>query len=173
MTGIRLTLLGLVLILAAANETAAKNNDAPPNPYLHKGTCPFECCTYRDWKTLKKVTLLDKPKGAHKVVDVGKGKIVRGVTGVVFSTPVRLVAAHAYDDSPIRKGAVFYALHSVGEGFWAVWYRGKVYSVDFSPESETIFDAAGPKWWVKIRTRNGKSGWVLNADQFGNQDACG
>ena len=173
MTFIRQTLLGLVIFLAAPSGAMAKNGDSPPNPFVHKGTCPFECCTYRDWKTLKKVTLLDKPKGTRKIVDIGKGKIVRGVTGVVYSRPIRLVATHAYEDSPIKKGELFYALHGVGEGFWAVWYRGKVYSVDFSSESETILDAADPKWWVKIRARNGKSGWVLNRDQFGNQDACG
>src|SRR5882724_5618085 len=96
-------------VLAIAPSTAMPA--APPNPFIDNGACPFECCTYRDWKTVKPITLLDKPKGAASVGYVAAGSTVHAITGEVISKPMRVVAEHAYADSPIKKGDVFYELH--------------------------------------------------------------
>ena len=169
----RQAILGLTLlcVMAAASPPAlAAAGAAPPNPFVDKGACPFECCTFRDWRTNRAVTLLDKPNGTRKITIVAAGTVVRGVTGQVFSAPILLTAAHDYPESPIKTGDVFYALHNAGEGYWAVWFRGKVYSVEFGPK-ETTNDTS--KWWVNIRTRHGKTGWVLDREQFDLQDSCG
>ena len=176
----RASILGLVffcvLTLPSATAHAARAGAAPPNPYIDKGACPFECCTYRDWKTAKPITLLDKPGGSKRIIDVKAGVVVRGVTGEVISKPQRIVATKAYSDTPIRKGDVFYFVHYSGEGFSRVWFKGKTYDAELDNSGATAEgppSSGGPAWWVNIRTRNGKSGWVLNADQFENQDACG
>lgn len=164
----------LAFSLASAAAPAATPMSTPPNPFIDKGACPFECCTYRDWTTKKPVTLLDKPDGKTAVAAVPAKTVVRGVTGQVWSMPVSITATHAFADSPIRKGDTFYAMHSAGEGFWVVWFKGKTYSVDMTqPSDGAVLEKASSKWWVQIKTKDGKVGWVLNANQFDNQDSCG
>jgi hypothetical protein len=157
------------LLLAAPPAMAA--GDAPPNPFIHRNVCPFECCTYRNWITNKATTLVDKPNGTTRVATVPVKTVVAAVTGDVYSMPTRRIAAHAYQYSPIKKGDEYYALHSAGEGFWSVWYRGKVYNVELLDEMGEGADHSS--WWVKIRTKDGKTGWALNTGQFDNADACG
>src|SRR5450755_2963719 len=113
------------LVFASSATFGASGGAAPPNPYIDKGACPFECCTYHDWKTAKPVTLLDKPSGSKRIVDVKAGVVVRGVTGQVISKPQRIVATKAFSDTPIKKGDVFYFIHYAGEGISRVWFKGK------------------------------------------------
>lgn len=173
-------LVAVLLALASMPTTAAPI--APPNPHVDNGACPFECCTYRDWKTTKPVTLLDKPHGQKIVTSVPAGQVVHGVTGNVYSVPVRTVAAksfkvssNTFQNASIRKGEVFYVLHYLGEGATLIWFKGKTYDAELEPVSATAEGppSDGPQWWVKVRTLSGKSGWVLDKDQFDEQDACG
>lgn len=166
----------LVSALLTTAAGAATPMSTPPNPFIDKGACPFECCTYRDWTTLKPVALLDKPAGKATGVSVPAKTVVRGVTGQVWSMPLSMTATHAFDESPIKKGDTFYALHGAGEGFWAVWFKGKTYAVDMSDPGDNAYlekASKGMKWWVQIRTKSGKTGWVLDDSQFDNQDSCG
>jgi len=172
----RVLLVAATLGLVASTAPAATPMSTPPDRFIDKGACPFECCTYRNWTTTKPVKLLDKPDGKATGVSVPAKTVVRGVTGQVWSMPIAVPATHKFDDSPIMKGDTFYALHSAGEGFWVVWFKGKTYTVDMTePADNAYLEKArdNSKWWVQIRTKDGKTGWVLNNDQFENQDACG
>lgn len=165
-------LVGVLLALPVTSTNAAMTQ--PPNPYVDKGACPFECCTYRDWKTTKPITLVNRPNGHRSVARVAAGNTVHAITGEVISTPLRVVAPTSYADSPIKKGDAFYVLHYAGEGFSHVWFEGKSYDVELDQSGATVEGPRqdGAAWWAQIRTRNGKSGWVLVKDQFENQDAC-
>jgi hypothetical protein len=165
------TLLSAALcaVLSAAPTLAAPQLRLP-NPYIHKGACPFECCTYRDWTTIRPVTLLDRPGGKVTIAHIGIHQHVLGLTGEVHVKPVRLVAARDY--GPVHKGAIFYALHPLGEGYWVAWYQGKLVEVEFD-NNEVPYEHQHWLWWVKIRTRGGQVGWVLDNLRFDNQDACG
>lgn len=170
------------LAFASSATFGASGGVAPPNPYIDKGACPFECCTYRDWKTTKPVALIDKPYGTKTIATVTAGQVVHGITGVVYSAPVRAVASKSFfawsNDfrrASIKKGDVFYILHYVGEGGTLIWFKGQTYSGEIEPVGATAEGppSNGPQWWVNVRTLTGRSGWVLETDQFENQDACG
>lgn len=156
---------------------------APPNPYVDKGACPFECCTYRDWKITQPIILLDKPYGTRTIASVSAGQVVHAVTGDVYSVPVRTIAhkdyqvtSYGYRPALIKKGDVFYMLHYVGEGVSLIWFKGTTYEFDPEPVGVTMEGPPGDDnvaWWAKIQTPDGKTGWVRVKDQFENQDACG
>lgn len=174
MTSKALILVVALLAPAATHTTAGRT--APPNPYVDKGACPFECCTYRDWKTNGPITLLDKPGGRQVVATFAAGSTVHATTGEVISKPEPIVAKQDYADSPIRTGDMFYFLHYAGEGFSHVWFKGRVYDVELDRSGDTVEDppsGSNVAWWARIRIPGGKSGWVLVKDQFENQDACG
>ena len=114
---------------------------------------------------------MDRPRGTTVVVKIPAGQTVTGVTGWVISKPRRHVATHDFEDSEIRKGDIYYVLHPIGEGFWAVWFKGKVVQVELEDQDGAQQDDS--VWWAQIRTRDGKTGWTIVTDNFDDQDACG
>src|SRR4030095_1286133 len=64
-------LLGFLLCCIASSLLVfgqAKTATKPPVVYVDKGACPFECCTYRRWKTEKTTTAYAQPDRKAKVV---------------------------------------------------------------------------------------------------------
>src|SRR3954466_4676007 len=59
----------------------------PPAVYVDKGACPFECCTYRRWKTDKTTVAYATPDKKAKAV----GKFVAGTNVVAITGEVRTV----------------------------------------------------------------------------------
>ena len=121
------------VLLASLTVPAAS---APPNPYIDKGACPFEGCTYREWVAKHEITLFDRPNGTRQVGRLRVGERVTGLTGEVISVPM-LVHAKANVQNPdkpeetiIPQGEAFYLLHHVGEGTFLSWYRGKLVPVE-------------------------------------------
>ena len=70
-----------------------------PATYLDKGACPFECCTYRRWNTLKDTVAYTLPdKRSKRIGTFKKGTWVRGLTGEVRTlTPGKFVVSKAHD----------------------------------------------------------------------------
>jgi hypothetical protein len=160
--------LGVLLAPVVAAQTTGEQK--PPNVYIDKGACPFECCTYREWVAHTDVTLLDSPNGKKVVGRIKKGEKVLALTGEVHSAPLRVIAQHDYPDAGVKTGDAIYILHYEGEGYCKVWHDGNVVDVE-------NFDEAGKQkitWWVKLKTRSGAIGWTVEHGlSFGNKDACG
>lgn len=161
-----------------------KASDKPPETYISKGTCPFECCTYRDWTTLKTVRLVDRPRGIREVATAESGDIVRGLTGRIYVRPLPgLVIA---DSGPFKKDEIIFWLDYIGEDLFHVWRAGTVIEADgpsetcLKPNASCWAETNQPgrlhdqsDWWVEVRLKNGKVGWTNKTDSFGNMDACG
>lgn len=131
------------LLLLSGTLHAAKSNTSPKRPphvFVDAGACPFECCTYRQWTVEERTALLDRPHGKRVVNTLSKGEVVSGLTGEVISIPIT-PKADDIPDTPIKTGDTFYVLHYDGEGYWKVWFRGKITYVRKSvvavPQPET------------------------------------
>jgi hypothetical protein len=161
-------LLGLVAASVIAAQTTGEQK--PPNIYIDKGACPFECCTYREWVARTDVTLLDSPNGKRVVGQVKKGQKVLALTGETHSVPLRFIARYDYPDAGVKAGDAVYLLHYLGEGHWKAWRDGKLFEMAASPDKDSR-----PKttWWVKLKTSSGAIGWTIEHHNFDNQDACG
>jgi hypothetical protein len=147
----------------------------PPKIYIDKGACPFECCTYRAWKVTKDTDLFDKVDGTKIVGRAKAGQTVQGVTGEVHTKPMKVkVKTHPGAEplpKEIKNGDDVYVLTSQGEGFWKVWKNGRV----ISDVSECWDEANIPEstWWVKIKLKDGTTGWTKSSENFSGIDACG
>jgi hypothetical protein len=140
----------------------------PPSPYIDVGACPFECCTYRDWRAERPVVLFDRPDG-RRIAELGKEEWIRALTGETHSIPLRVVASREVPEAGIHPGDVFYVLHYEGEFYWLIWYEGKTFNAEAG-------DSRVPKtkWWAKVRRKDGSLGWVkAGGGAFSNQDQCG
>lgn len=191
-----LTTLACLCVLSALNVRSISAQRLPPRNYEDQGACPFECCTYREWSVEADTTLYrTRSTKSRAAFRVKKGERVTGLTGVVITLePGRAVATgdvtiRGVDgrEVKVRKGDVLYLLHSIGEGFFKTWFRGRLYEVQ--PESAAEH-AARPRdmarlpylrlqssprtvWWMKVRNSRGRVGWTEQNDHFGDVDACG
>jgi len=165
---------------------AALTAEAPKLPYVDKGACPFECCTYRDWKAEKPITLHAEPSLRSPIVaKIAAGITVAAETGAVITSsagtvqvlkPMKAAAISTGkpSDVSLKRGDVIYTLHGVGEGYVTSWYRGKVFEADLTDDtSSKTLTLPDYVWWAKIKTRDGKIGWTDQTRDFSNTDACG
>src|SRR5207253_7980679 len=96
----------------------------PPAFYVDKGACPFECCVYRKWKTLKTTSAFALPNARSK--SVGKfaaGSNVVAVTGEVHSVPGRFVVRKRHGKyNPVD---ILWTYTYLGEGIVKIWFNGR------------------------------------------------
>lgn len=157
----------------------------PPENYVARGACPFECCRYGNWSILEDTDLVATP-GSKRIVGKGKkgGRAV-GLTGEVHVRPEPVVVLM---DGDLPKDSIAFVLDYQGEGYGHVYTRGKVvtaftvgyadycFRLSASCWGETLVPSnehKAPVWWVKVRLANGLIGWTDKADSFGDKDACG
>lgn len=169
------------LFIVAVVTVAGAIQPAPPRvPHEEWKACPFELCTYGQWRATARVPVLrDRRVNAPVAFTVKSGELVDAVTGVVVTT--RFGTARAIADTtifpsqvPVRKGATVLVLHYVGEGAWKIWANGTIDSweideptgVPFSGSPLHMVRPPATTWWVQIRNSKGQVGWTTRADDF-------
>lgn len=165
-----------LVTLPSQSVTESAKIDKPPMPYRDYGACPFECCTYRDWIAKEDIAILqDMREDSPVAFQVQKDEKVTAETGVVVTTKLgsaKIKKSVEDGNIHIAEGTIVYLLSYSGEGFWKVWYRDKIVSLQEGTDFEMI-NKPETIWWVKIRNNAGQSGWSNQPDNFGNKDACG
>ncbi len=168
----------------------------PPERYVARGACPFECCVYRTWSVHGPVTVYERPRADTVVGRVDDGDTVLGLTGSVYLKPravgmrvgMRLDRGRSGSRAVrAEPGEILFLLDYVGEGYSHVWYRGDTHlvrsytfrahcpRVNEGCRGEYLVDggeAYHRDWWVKVRLPDGTVGWTNEVDPFGNLDAC-
>jgi hypothetical protein len=156
----------------------------PPENYVAKGACPFECCRFGDWTVLEGTDLVAAPGSTRVVGAAPKGSRVIALTGEVHLKPEPIAVLMKGD---LPKDTIAFVLDYEGEGYAHVYTQGRIVSVPLAyadycfkiSEScwgETLLpskERTEPVWWVKIKLADGTVGWTNRADHFGNKDACG
>jgi hypothetical protein len=158
-------------------------SEKPPQNYVAKDVCPFECCRYGDWTVLDDTRLVNRPGSAIAVGTVRKGGRVLALSGEVHLTPEPVIVLSG-DNLP--KNTIAFVLDAEGEGYGHVYTRGKVVSTFlgyseycFRPSEycwgEDLFPSAKERqqvWWVKVRIAGGIEGWTDKTENFGKKDSC-
>ncbi len=179
----------MATLLVLAPGGSFSSDTAAPEVLSDKGACPFECCAYRKWKTERNTTAYTSPDRNSAIIGTFiAGTAVEGLTGEVHVQRSRFVVNKPY--SEYRPGDVLWVYTYLGEGFFKVWYQGKMFveELGFSPyggspgkrceqqpdfcwgelEKELSF-----VWWVKVKSSDGWEGWSDQPDNFSNKDECG
>ncbi|WP_421213237.1 hypothetical protein [Aeromonas sp. 600479] len=174
----------VLLALLSFFAVAVSADEKPQVPYYDWGRCPFEGCTYQQWTTKQEVVARAEPSLAANILfKVPRGQHVEGLTGVVIVEQPGIVkvlkpVTLGYNDKSegpllkLKAGEQLYTLASLGEGAMQFWYKGKTYTLDYDYERNQIKYVATPKsqWWVKIRGKQGREGWVAEAKNFAHMD---
>jgi len=147
----------------------------PPTTFVDRGACPFECCTYREWKTEK--TTIAYARADRRSKRIGKftaGSKVIALTGIVYSMPRRFLAIKPY--GKYKPGDIILGYTSYGEGSYKVWFRGRMYTEGLEedgPWGKWLDKEHRSTWWIKIKSEDGWVGWTNQGENFSGSDACG
>jgi hypothetical protein len=158
-------------------------NQIPPENYIARNACPFECCQYGIWSVLTDTDLVASPGSRQIIGKAAKGRRVTALTGEVHLKPEPVVVLAGSD---LPKDTIAFILDDVGEGYGHVLSRGKVVVTSlgfaefcFRPSAEcwgeTLLppsEKKKPVWWIKIKLANGVTGWTDKADHFSGTDSC-
>src|SRR5437870_5625081 len=127
-----LTAFAFCILAIIARDAVAQRE--PRMPYVDRGACPFECCTYRQWTvdkpTVVRSAMSDSSSVAFRLV---KGEKVRGVTGTVITTRSGIAEAlTSVDEGEVKlaRGDRIHLLTHVGEGFMVAWFKGRIFQAE-------------------------------------------
>jgi hypothetical protein len=174
----------------ARDTRGPRNPTSPAEPYIVRGSCPFECCRYGEWQARETTPVYaTEGKVGRPVFTLRPGDSVRAVTGNVHVTKlgrIKIVGKvrpgwAEFDNHKLPVPAIgdtVYLLSYVGEGYWDYWYRGLLGTgEELSQQSDGTVPAqllAKPEteWWVQVIDRRGRTGWVTEGG-FAGADGCG
>ena len=167
----------------------AAEGDLHPSQFVDDGACPFECCTYREWRVERETVLHAAPQVDSRFVGRLKPEeTVDALTGQVVTTPARFIVKRDHDR--FRRDDSFWVYTYLGEGYFKIWRDGSMQEeqLDFSPYGGTGGDRCQEServcwgqldrplkmtWWIKLRDRRGIEGWSSEQENFSGADACG
>jgi len=182
-------LLALLTVAPLAQTGASANPDLtaePDLPVIDYNACPFEGCTFGKWKVTKNSRVYSSwRKDRVEIARIKPGEKVTGMTGVhITRKPDRILVSQDMPDLGLKRGDLILRYMYLGEGFANIWFNGawhKGEDCTFITEKrgqgclrdcQAIVTEEGRKdWWVKIKTSDGKTGWVLVEQNFEGMDA--
>jgi hypothetical protein len=179
-------ILALILIFAVVAPALFSQNSeqtagpqpmpTPPVPYYDWKACPFEGCAYRQWTALSSVIVHDTwMPTRHSVAKLVKGDKVLATSGVVITFRPGLIRVEQdLPDQQLQQGDTVLTYAYRGEGFSAVWYKGKYdpsFDISFAkwPDGTgcagdhcagTYVDLGEKEWWAEVKLASGLQGWV-------------
>ena len=176
----------LVLIALGVLPAGTLAQAHAPEVLVDEGACPFECCQYGAWTTLRNVPAFHAPDAKSPADTLPAGTPVTAQTGYVRTVGTPFVVTRAHP--PYRPGDTLMVYTYYGEGMFSVWHHGKRFTEDlgFSPYGGTggqrctdrkqcwgvLKNALRSEWWAQLRLNDGRTVWVRGDDGFDGQDAC-
>lgn len=173
--------------LPITKPSANSSSAAEPNlPVIDYEACPFEGCTFGKWKVVKESTVYSSWESARsEVTRLKPGDEVMGLTGVhITRRPDRILVKQAIPSLGLKPGDIVLRYMYLGEGFANTWFGGawhKDQDTTFITEKDgggclrdcaaIVTDGGAKEWWAKIKTSDGKIGWVLVKDNFDGIDS--
>ncbi len=144
-------------------------------PYYDWGACPFEGCTYREWRVNKPVSVYDTWKNSrHPIAHLAVGDKAQGVTGVVITVrPGVIKMDRDLPEQQLKRGETILTYAYRGGGASAAWVHGRYeseFNIGFAGPPHggcqgnscvaTYIDPGVKHWWAQVKLKNGTRGWV-------------
>ena len=167
---------GILCAAFCQDAVDPKAMDAPALPFYDWGACPYEGCTYTQWTAHRSVTVYDSWKpGRRPISQLAEGDRATGITGAVVTLqPGQIRMDRDLPEQDLHRGDTILTYAFRGEGFSAVWYKGKYYpqfDISFTkwPDgtgcggahcAATYVDLGKKSWWAEVKLTSGLAGWV-------------
>src|SRR5438105_4994279 len=157
----------------------------PALPKVEFNACPGEGCQFGKWTARQAVTVYSTWTAKRKpLAHLKPGEKVTAITGV----DIVLSASHGVFDRDVpefgaKKGDDLYSFAYCGEGAEDIWTHGrfiKCTDPNFSWKpgegcqencNGRYLELGKSEWWVRIRLKDGRTGWVHVTGNFDGTDA--
>ncbi len=149
---------------------------APTLPFYDWGACPYEGCGYGPWTAKRPVTVYVTWKtGRRTISQLAVGDRATGVTGAVVTVEPGVIRMDRdLPEQDLRRGDTILTYAFRGEGFSAVWFKGKYhpqFDISFAkwPDgtgcggahcAATYVNLGKKSWWVEVKLTSGAACWV-------------
>jgi len=158
---------------------ALRAEERPPNDYLIKTDCPYDCCSPGKWTAKAyNMSLLDNPRGDQVIGSIAKGMTVKVISGESHTRTQPLVYISSSGEVP--EGEIFFSIGGGSEGFGGKWYRGKKFGEHYDiPQPDCLVPGESCEveyvlppiedsyeWWGLVETENGEIGWTDDVSYF-------
>lgn len=160
-------------------QETTRSTSAPPSSFKEEGACPFEGCTYRQWKTEETTAVHEQPEAESAVVfSLQPGEWVTAISGFVLTAEPGIFelrkATKTADQFELPEGAKVYLYTYHGEGDYRAWFNGRFFDFELPGEDEGEL-AKEPKsaWWAHLRNSKNQEGWTSETKHFSNVDQLG
>ncbi len=137
--------------------SAMPANEKPPENYVAKDVCPFECCRYGNWTVLEDTELFASPGSSRVIGRARKGGRAVGLTGEVHLRPEPVVVLIG---DALPKNSIAFVLDHGGEGYGHVYTRGKVVET-FLGYAKYCFRPSESCWGETLLPSQGRKGTGL------------
>lgn len=182
-----MTMILLIGALLSFSNVRLCAEEGPLKTFVDMGACPFECCQFGSWKVEKTTRAFVLPsKNSKQAGKFSAGTSVLALTGEVRTVPSKFLVKKEY--GRYKPGDELWVYTYLGEGFFKVWFEGKMYKEDlgFSPYGGTpgnrcekseycwgeLDKDVESAWWVKIKSPDGWIGWTNQPENFSGKDGC-
>jgi hypothetical protein len=164
MTPKRFVIISMAIIFLRVTGYA---QDARPNvPFIQRNVCPFECCQFGKW-TARSPLKVYKKEGdtSANVFTIKPGEEFTAIGGNVHVVKLgELVLEKSFNN--FIEGDKIYILSYRGEGFYDLWYEGKVLDLESDAPDKIwtngrLVNYPEIVWWVLIKNKERKQGWIM------------
>lgn len=187
-TGLLLFVIGLASLLWCQDAAGSRATAALQLPYLDWKACPGEGCQYAEWTARRPVVVYNTWQPARRqLTRLTAGEKVAGMTGVVITyEPGVIRIDRDLPEQRLKRGETILTYAYRGEGFAAVWFKGRYYSefdISFArwPDgtgcggdhcAATYVNLGKKIWWAQVKLKSGRTGWVnMETAKFDGVDA--
>jgi len=159
----------------------------PASPHFEDitGVCFDGSCLLQEWIVAREAALYDDHiPDAVPITTITPDQILTVEQVLSASTPVHAVVV--FDQGRFLEGDEFYILNSLGEGYFRVWYYGRVVEEEIlgvsmeqskngewaqcpEPDVNCWAEAHGhPEevWWARVKTSDDRQGWIREPASF-------
>lgn len=173
------SIASLAFVLTAGTLVASAQT-RPPAVFIDRKICPGKGCQYTGRaRAVDKIRVYRLPSlSAARSLTLPLGTMITGIDSQVHTRAGRFRVKRNH--GKYRLGEILSVYTYLGEGFFKIWHRGRgrmteeglAFSVwggstgtrcDQDPKIcwGVLEKDTDMKWWLKIRTNNNRTGWIL------------
>jgi hypothetical protein len=172
-----------VIGLRGVSGQQSRRNPPPPLPWIALDACPGEVCEFGKWAACTTVVVrttkrLDAPvaftlrPGERFTAVTGEVRVARAGLVVFHDTLTHIAEAGDENQDTFHVGPsdTLYVLNYIGEGVGVWWLHAQADTgvlgwwggtKKSGPEPGILVRKTKEVWWVRVRNRAGKEGWVM------------
>jgi len=181
------TLASVLLLLAFIDPALTPQKSPKPTlPKIDQNACPFEGCQFGQWTATETVQVFSTWKSERKPLrNIEKGETVTAVTGIYITyEPAEIRVTEPISQYDLKPGDLVLGYMNLGEGFLNAWFNG-YWVEEFDGSMIEMPDGSGcqrkcnakllkpsrSEWWVEVKTKDGTTGWIKDAEKFDGKDS--